>query len=110
MEAGKTELSTGSAKLDLINPMIAAGDAEVSDADVERMEEEACPTCGSCSGMFTANTMSSAIEAMGMSLPGAASIPAVDSARNRLHPAACTLAVVLSSRLCLSRWLSSPCF
>src|SRR5690349_11179681 len=56
MEAGKTELSTGSAKLDLVNAMIGAGDDTISDEDVQRMEEESCPTCGSCSGMFTANS------------------------------------------------------
>src|SRR6266850_2647357 len=53
MEAGKTELSTGAAKLDLVNAMIGAGDDSISDEDVTKMEEESCPTCGSCSGMFT---------------------------------------------------------
>ena len=81
MEAGKTELSTGSAKLDLINPMIAAGDAEVSDADVERMEEEACPTCGSCSGMFTANSMNCLNEAIGLALPGNGTVLATHTLR-----------------------------
>src|SRR5690242_4755510 len=70
MEAGKTELSTGSAKLDLVNAMISAGDDTISDEDVQRMEEESCPTCGSCSGMFTANSMNCLNEAIGLALPG----------------------------------------
>ena len=81
MEAGKTQLSTGAAKLDLINPMIAAGDEGVSDADVDKMEEEACPTCGSCSGMFTANSMNCLNEAIGLALPGNGTILATHSLR-----------------------------
>ena len=70
MEAGKTKLAGALTKLDLIHPMIAAGDDSVSDADVERMEVSACPTCGSCSGMFTANSMNCLNEAIGLALPG----------------------------------------
>ena len=81
MEAGKTQLSTGAAKLDLINPMIAAGDEDVSDADVNKMEEEACPTCGSCSGMFTANSMNCLNEAIGLALPGNGTILATHALR-----------------------------
>ena len=81
MEAGKTQLSTGAAKLDLINPMIAAGDEDVSDADVDKMEEEACPTCGSCSGMFTANSMNCLNEAIGLALPGNGTILATHALR-----------------------------
>ena len=81
MEAGKTQLSTGAAKLDLINPMIAAGDDEVSDADVDKMEEEACPTCGSCSGMFTANSMNCLNEAIGLALAGNGTILATHALR-----------------------------
>ena len=81
MEAGKTQLSTGAAKLDLINPMIAAGDEGVSDADVDKMEEEACPTCGSCSGMFTANSMNCLNEAIGLALPGNGTILATHALR-----------------------------
>ena len=69
MEAGKTELSTGAAKLDLVNAMIGAGDDTLSDEDVQKMEEESCPTCGSCSGMFTANSMNCLNEAIGLALP-----------------------------------------
>jgi len=77
MEAGKS----GGAKLDLINPMIAAGDDSVSDAEVERMEAAACPTCGSCSGMFTANSMNCLNEAIGLALPGNGTVLATHALR-----------------------------
>ena len=79
MEAGKTQLSTGAAKLDLIDSMIAAADPNLSDEDVEKMEAEACPTCGSCSGMFTANSMNCLNEAIGLALPGNGTILATHS-------------------------------
>ena len=81
MEAGKTQLSTGAAKLDLIDSMIAAADPNLSDEDVEKMEAEACPTCGSCSGMFTANSMNCLNEAIGLALPGNGTILATHSLR-----------------------------
>jgi dihydroxy-acid dehydratase len=81
MEAGRTTLSSGETKLDLINPMIAAGDDSVSDEDVNRMEEEACPTCGSCSGMFTANSMNCLNEAIGLALPGNGTVLATHGLR-----------------------------
>ena len=81
MEAGKAQLSSGAAKLDLINPMIAAGDSSVSEEDVLRMEESACPTCGSCSGMFTANSMNCLGEAIGLALPGNGTILATHALR-----------------------------
>lgn len=81
MEAGKTELSTGSAKLDLVNAMIGAGDDSISDEDVQKMEEESCPTCGSCSGMFTANSMNCLNEAIGLALPGNGTILATHALR-----------------------------
>ena len=84
MEAGKTLLSTGPAKLDLINAMIAGGDDAVSDAEVEKMEEAACPTCGSCSGMFTANSMNCLNEAIGLALPGNGTILATHALRQQL--------------------------
>lgn len=77
MEAGKD----GNTKLDLINPMIAAGDDSISDAEVERMEAAACPTCGSCSGMFTANSMNCLNEAIGLALPGNGTILATHTLR-----------------------------
>ena len=71
MEAGKVVLDNGQTKaVDLIDAMIAAGDDKVSDAEVARYEQNACPTCGSCSGMFTANSMNCLIEALGLGLPG----------------------------------------
>jgi dihydroxy-acid dehydratase len=81
MEAGKTELSTGSAKLDLVDAMIGAGNDAISDEDVQKMEEEACPTCGSCSGMFTANSMNCLNEAIGLALPGNGTILATHALR-----------------------------
>lgn len=70
MEAGKTKLSDKIIKLDLVDAMVAAVDPSVSDEDAEEYERSACPTCGSCSGMFTANSMNCLTEALGLSLPG----------------------------------------
>jgi dihydroxy-acid dehydratase len=80
MEAGKTP----NGKLDLIDPMIAAADDSVSDAELLEMEENACPTCGSCSGMFTANSMNCLAEAIGLALPGNGTILATHKARKKL--------------------------
>ncbi len=84
MEAGKTKLAGVSVKLDLINPMISAGDSSVSDADLLEMERSACPTCGSCSGMFTANSMNCLTEALGLSLPGNGTVLATHADRREL--------------------------
>ncbi|MBV5263040.1 dihydroxy-acid dehydratase [Pinisolibacter aquiterrae] len=85
MEAGKVLLSTGVTKsVDLIDAMIAAGDEKVSDEDVKSYERSACPTCGSCSGMFTANSMNCLTEALGLSLPGNGSTLATHADRKRL--------------------------
>ncbi|MEV4113007.1 dihydroxy-acid dehydratase [Nonomuraea sp. NPDC049695] len=80
MEAGKTP----GKKLDLIDPMIASADDSVSDAELLEMEESACPTCGSCSGMFTANSMNCLAEAIGLALPGNGTILATHKARKKL--------------------------
>ncbi|MBG0832791.1 dihydroxy-acid dehydratase [Planomonospora sp. ID67723] len=80
MEAGKMP----GKKLDLIDPMIASADDSVSDADLLAMEENACPTCGSCSGMFTANSMNCLAEAIGLALPGNGTILATHKARKKL--------------------------
>jgi len=83
MEAGKaagTHDREGR-KLDLIDPMIAAGDEEVSDAELLEMERSACPTCGSCSGMFTANSMNCLNEAIGLALPGNGTVLATHKKR-----------------------------
>ncbi|GJM37937.1 MAG: dihydroxy-acid dehydratase [Acidimicrobiales bacterium] len=84
MEAGKTRLAGVEVKLDLIDPMIKAGDASVSDEDVLQMERSACPTCGSCSGMFTANSMNCLAEALGLALPGNGTVVATHSDREQL--------------------------
>ncbi len=98
MEAGKTKLAGVSVKLDLINPMISAGDPSVSDADLLEMERAACPTCGSCSGMFTANSMNCLTEALGLSLPGNGTTLATHSDRRELFCQAGRLVVDLAQR------------
>jgi len=70
MEAGKTKLSEQIIKLDLVDAMVMGADNNVSDEDVAKVERSACPTCGSCSGMFTANSMNCLAEAIGLALPG----------------------------------------
>ncbi|XOV80195.1 MAG: dihydroxy-acid dehydratase [Aestuariibacter sp.] len=84
MEAGKTKLSEQIIKLDLVDAMVAAADDNVSDSDSEQIERSACPTCGSCSGMFTANSMNCLTEALGLSLPGNGSCLATHADREDL--------------------------
>jgi dihydroxy-acid dehydratase len=85
MEAGKYIAPSGAVKaVDLVDAMVAAADDNVSDAEVETLERSACPTCGSCSGMFTANSMNCLTEALGLSLPGNGSTLATHSDRERL--------------------------
>ncbi len=84
MEAGKTTLSDQVIKLDLVDAMVAAADPNVSDEDSEAIERSACPTCGSCSGMFTANSMNCLTEALGLSLPGNGSTLATHTEREQL--------------------------
>ncbi|MFG1330446.1 dihydroxy-acid dehydratase [Xanthobacter autotrophicus] len=98
MEAGKVLLSTGEKKVDLIDAMIAAADDKVTDADVQVMERSACPTCGSCSGMFTANSMNCLTEALGLALPGNGSTLATHADRERLFVEAGHLIVDLARR------------
>ena len=99
MEAGKVLLSTGATKaVDLIDAMVAAADDKVSDEDVKSYERSACPTCGSCSGMFTANSMNCLTEALGLSLPGNGSTLATHSDRKRLFLEAGRLIVDLAKR------------
>jgi dihydroxy-acid dehydratase len=85
-------------KLDLIDPMIAAGDEHVSDSELLEMERSACPTCGSCSGMFTANSMNCLNEALGLALPGNGTIVATHAARWELFEQAGRLIVELARR------------
>ena len=98
MEAGKVKLSTGARKVDLIDAMVAAADDKVSDADVAVIERSACPTCGSCSGMFTANSMNCLTEALGLSLPGNGTVVATHADRKRLFVEAGHLIVDLARR------------
>jgi dihydroxy-acid dehydratase len=84
MEAGKTKLSDQIIKLDLVDAMVSAADPKVSDADSEQIERSACPTCGSCSGMFTANSMNCLVEALGLGQPGNGSMLATHSDRKAL--------------------------
>ncbi len=84
MEAGKTSLATGEVKLDLIDAMIQAAHPGVSDEELAVIERSACPTCGSCSGMFTANSMNCLTEALGLSLPGNGSLLATHAGRREL--------------------------
>lgn len=84
MEAGKTKLSDQIIKLDLVDAMVKAVDPNVSDEESEETERSACPTCGSCSGMFTANSMNCLTEALGLSLPGNGSTLATHAFRKKL--------------------------
>ncbi|HBV91159.1 MULTISPECIES: dihydroxy-acid dehydratase [Pantoea] len=84
MEAGKTKLSDQIIKLDLVDAMIQGANPNVSDADSDQIERSACPTCGSCSGMFTANSMNCLTEALGLSQPGNGSLLATHADRKEL--------------------------
>jgi dihydroxy-acid dehydratase len=86
MEAGKTRLAglEPGRKLDLVDAMVMAADPAVSDEDVAAVERSACPTCGSCSGMFTANSMNCLTEALGLSLPGNGTVLATHADREQL--------------------------
>jgi dihydroxy-acid dehydratase len=84
MEAGKTKLSDQIIKLDLVDAMVSAANPNVSDEDSEKIEKSACPTCGSCSGMFTANSMNCLVEALGLGQPGNGSMLATHSDRKAL--------------------------
>ena len=98
MEAGKVVLSGVTKALDLVDAMVAAADDNISDSDVSAIEKAACPTCGSCSGMFTANSMNCLTEALGLALPGNGSTLATHSDRKRLFVEAGHLLVDLARR------------
>ena len=98
MEAGKVTLKGKTRSVDLIDAMVAAADTSVSEADVEEIERSACPTCGSCSGMFTANSMNCLTEALGLALPGNGSIVATHADRRDLFVKAGHLIVDLARR------------
>ncbi len=98
MEAGKTKLSNQLIKLDLVDAMIQGANPNVSDADSDQIERSACPTCGSCSGMFTANSMNCLTEALGLSQPGNGSLLATHADRKQLFLNAGTRIVELTKR------------
>lgn len=95
MEAGKVVLKGKEVALDLVDAMVAAADEKYSDEEVKTIERSACPTCGSCSGMFTANSMNCLTEALGLSLPGNGSTLATHADREQLFRRAGELAVEL---------------
>ncbi len=99
MEAGRVTLTDGSVRsLDLVNAISDAVDSSISDADIDLIEQNACPTCGSCSGMFTANSMNCLTEAIGLSLPGNGSVLATHTARRALYEKAGATIVDLAKR------------
>jgi dihydroxy-acid dehydratase len=104
MEAGKISWpdqktgTIGTRSLDLVDAMIDAGDDSISDAEVEAVEQNACPTCGSCSGMFTANSMNCLTEALGLSLPGNGTLLATHSDRELLFKKAGRQIVAITKR------------
>ena len=98
MEAGKTKLSDQIIKLDLVDAMVAGVDDNVSDDESNEVERSACPTCGSCSGMFTANSMNCLTEALGLSLPGNGSMLATHADREGLFKQAGSQIVELCRR------------
>ena len=98
MEAGKVKVGNIVKAADLIDAMIVAADDKVSDAEVEEYERSACPTCGSCSGMFTANSMNCLTEALGLSLPGNGTVVATHADRKELFLQAGRTIVDLAKR------------
>nr|WP_274636351.1 dihydroxy-acid dehydratase [Microbacterium bovistercoris] len=99
MESGRATLVDGTVRtLDLVDAISDAVNENVSDADILRIEESACPTCGSCSGMFTANSMNCLTEAMGLALPGNGSVLATHTARRALYERAGEVVVDIAHR------------
>lgn len=98
MESGKSIIKDQVVKLDLVDAMVAAADDANSDEDVMKMERSACPTCGSCSGMFTANSMNCLTEALGLALPGNGSMLATHADREELFLEAARQIVKLTKR------------
>jgi dihydroxy-acid dehydratase len=98
MESGKVNIKGKVRSVDLIDAMVTAADDKVSDTEVEVIERSACPTCGSCSGMFTANSMNCLTEALGLSLPGNGSVLATHADRKGLFVEAGHLIVDLARR------------
>lgn len=98
MEAGETDYEGETRKLDLVDAMVDAANPNVSDEEVAEIERSACPTCGSCSGMFTANSMNCLTEALGLSLPGNGTTLATHSDRKELFLTAARVIVDITKR------------
>ncbi|RSS78428.1 dihydroxy-acid dehydratase, partial [Streptomyces sp. WAC02707] len=99
MESGRATLVDGTVRtLDLVDAISDAVNPKISDEDILRIEENACPTCGSCSGMFTANSMNCLTEAIGLSLPGNGSVLATHTARRALYENAARTVVDITRR------------
>jgi len=98
MEAGKVTIEGKEHHLDLVDAMVQAADPNISDEQVTEVERSACPTCGSCSGMFTANSMNCLAEALGLALPGNGSVLATHAARKELFLEAARTSVKLARR------------
>ena len=98
MEAGKVQIRGGEQAIDLVDAMIVAADDNYTDEEVKAYERSACPTCGSCSGMFTANSMNCLTEALGLSLPGNGSTLATHANRKKLFEKAGQLIVEITKR------------
>ena len=98
MEAGKVVWDGKEMKLDLVDAMVSAADSKFTDKQVNELERSACPTCGSCSGMFTANSMNCLTEALGLALPGNGSLLATHADRREMFLAAGRLAVTIARR------------
>lgn len=98
MEAGKVQIRGGEQSIDLVDAMIVAADDNFTDEEVKAYERSACPTCGSCSGMFTANSMNCLTEALGLSLPGNGSTLATHVNRKKLFERAGQLIVEITKR------------
>ena len=98
MEAGKVTIEGKEHHLDLVDAMVQAADPKISDEQVKTVERSACPTCGSCSGMFTANSMNCLAEALGLALPGNGSVLATHAARQELFLEAARTSVKLARR------------
>ena len=98
MEAGEFDDADGTRKLDLVDAMVDAANPAISDDEVARIERSACPTCGSCSGMFTANSMNCLTEALGLALPGNGTMLATHADRKQLFLTAARLIVDITKR------------
>ncbi|MFC3051320.1 dihydroxy-acid dehydratase [Kordiimonas pumila] len=98
MEAGESDYNGETRKLDLVDAMVDAANPNISDEEVEAIEQNACPTCGSCSGMFTANSMNCLTEVLGLSLPGNGTTLATHSDRKEVFLTAARLIVDITKR------------